>query len=232
MVAFTSVLFLMLSSAMALTVELPIDELLDLASDIAIVKITDGKLVERGERSCGSIYTARVTENFKGATDSVVQFGNQDGLEIGKIYLVVLNDKKAHIEGVNSLFGYWNHGLPDEAVRMNDEQWGLCQRTLPDKMVAGFGMAAMPIEQPSELGYRTEAVKVPSDPIWLPSDIKCTKATDANKYDRNLGAIWVEKEEMIRLIKKVISRPAGTKLFDQGRYPHRERDCRDPIKLH
>lgn len=229
--SFVLILALYCSKLRALSLEFPVDQLLDSSSDVAIIEIIRGQKIERNGTSCGNSFVGRVNDILKGSSSKAVVFGDKNGLEIGKRYLVVLVTKITYIEQMNSLFPMTrNYYLDDTKADQEFNEWKSCQMMLPNKMVAAFGLAAMPIEEPSEFGYMTPAVKVPLS-IWLPPGTKCTKAISVSDYDKGREVVWITPDELRRVFKEVIDRPQGAKIVGgPGKYPISPKDCDEPVK--
>lgn len=82
-------------AAASMAVSIPLWELYDISSVVAVVEVIEGRTVVAGGETCGARYKGRVIEGTKNATaGQFIQFGFVPSLKIGSMYFLLLDDYK------------------------------------------------------------------------------------------------------------------------------------------
>lgn len=209
-----------LLAAEASTLEFEFGSAIRNSSDVVLVQIVSGQSLGDVSDGCGASYYAKALRRYKGKHAQYLEFGSLDALKIGDKYLVFVDPRDSYIKNRTGWLNFRMRAYEESHRARVTNLWQKCQKLLPEMMVS-IELGTFAVEHPSELGYQTEAVKIPSLSIRLPKGTVCFEATSVDELDKGLDAVWIKLPEIERIIFESMQNSTPK---DDGRFIE-SRDC-------
>ena len=175
----------------------PIENLLKRADYVALVRIVSGEALLHGKKLCGAKYKAKVLKGIKGVSrNEILEFGPDDGLEIGTSYLVFVTKPNKSYDPFLSTSSY-----SPRAKIESDKVCGPIRRNMNRVMHSGFG--AMKVSQESTHFYPQEVVKVHRSFVSLPDSLKAETIEEWGMEYWPAKNAWVSVKDLIAYLKSI-----------------------------